>query len=110
VSLDNAFSLIEGHPPKRKDPPSKNEDGAPGYFHANGLGSITSISSAAGSIANTYTYDSYGNLTASTGRRNENRKEPYRSYWMWRMEDRPSAIILYCDGPPNSEARPPINA
>jgi RHS repeat-associated protein len=29
--------------------------------------SVTSLSSAAGSIANTYTYDSFGNLTASTG-------------------------------------------
>ena len=40
---------------------------ATSYFHADGLGSITSLSSAAGSIANTYTYDSFGNLTASTG-------------------------------------------
>jgi RHS repeat-associated protein len=37
------------------------------YFHADGLGSVTSLSSAAGSIANTYTYDSFGKLTASTG-------------------------------------------
>ena len=37
------------------------------YFHADGLGSITSLSNSAGTIANTYTYDSYGNLTASTG-------------------------------------------
>jgi RHS repeat-associated protein len=37
------------------------------YFHADGLGSITSLSNAAGSIANTYTYDSFGKLTASTG-------------------------------------------
>ena len=41
--------------------------GATSYFHADGLGSITSLSSAAGSIANTYTYDSFGKLTASTG-------------------------------------------
>jgi RHS repeat-associated protein len=40
---------------------------ATGYFHADGLGSITSLSNAAGSIANTYTYDSFGKLTASTG-------------------------------------------
>jgi RHS repeat-associated protein len=37
------------------------------YFHTDGLGSITSLSNAAGSIANTYTYDSFGKLTASTG-------------------------------------------
>ena len=40
---------------------------ATSYFHADGLGSVTSLSSAAGSIANSYTYDSFGNLTASTG-------------------------------------------
>ena len=40
---------------------------ATSYFHADGLGSITSLSGAAGSIANTYTYDSFGKLTASTG-------------------------------------------
>ena len=41
--------------------------GATTYYHADGLGSISSLSNAAGSIANTYTYDSFGNLTASTG-------------------------------------------
>jgi RHS repeat-associated protein len=40
---------------------------ATSYFHADGLGSVTSLSNAAGSIANTYTYDSFGKLTASTG-------------------------------------------
>jgi RHS repeat-associated protein len=40
---------------------------ATSYFHADGLGSISSLSNAAGSIANTYTYDSFGKLTASTG-------------------------------------------
>jgi RHS repeat-associated protein len=37
------------------------------YYHTDGLGSVTSLSNSAGAIANTYTYDSYGNLTASTG-------------------------------------------
>jgi RHS repeat-associated protein len=40
---------------------------ATSYFHADGLGSITSLSNSAGSIANTYTYDSLSKLTASTG-------------------------------------------
>jgi RHS repeat-associated protein len=40
---------------------------ATSYFHADGLGSVTSLSNAAGSIANTYTYDSFGKLTASSG-------------------------------------------
>jgi RHS repeat-associated protein len=37
------------------------------YYEADGLNSITSLSSAAGVLANTYTYDSFGNRTASTG-------------------------------------------
>jgi RHS repeat-associated protein len=37
------------------------------YYEADGLGSITSLSSATGAVANTYTYDSFGNTTASTG-------------------------------------------
>jgi len=40
---------------------------ATSYYHADGLGSVTSLSNSSGSIANTYTYDSYGKLTASTG-------------------------------------------
>jgi len=37
------------------------------YYQADGLGSVTSLSSAAGALVNTYTYDSFGKLTASTG-------------------------------------------
>lgn len=37
------------------------------YYQADGLGFITLLSSGAGTLANTYTYDSYGKLTASTG-------------------------------------------
>jgi RHS repeat-associated protein len=37
------------------------------YYELDGLGSITSLSSPAGALAQTYTYDSLGNLTASTG-------------------------------------------
>jgi len=37
------------------------------YFEADGLGSVTSLSSTAGALANTYTYDSFGNTTNSTG-------------------------------------------
>ena len=37
------------------------------YYEADGLGSITSLSSSAGGLANTYIYDSSGNRTASTG-------------------------------------------
>ncbi len=41
--------------------------GASYYYNADGLGSITSLTSASGQIAASYTYDSFGKLTASTG-------------------------------------------
>ena len=41
--------------------------GAATYYEQDGLGSVTSLSSGTGTIGNTYTYDSYGRLTASTG-------------------------------------------
>ncbi|MGC2531302.1 MAG: RHS repeat-associated core domain-containing protein [Candidatus Acidiferrum sp.] len=40
---------------------------ATSYYQADGLGSITSLSNAAGALAQTYTFDSFGNQTASTG-------------------------------------------
>src|SRR5258708_337937 len=36
-------------------------------YQADGLGSITSLSNGTGALANTYAYDSFGKLTASTG-------------------------------------------
>jgi RHS repeat-associated protein len=41
--------------------------GGTSYYEADGLGSVTSLSSSAGAVANTYTYDSFGNLTNFTG-------------------------------------------
>src|SRR6266513_1531924 len=49
------------------EPLAMLRSGATSYFHADGLGSVTSLSNAAGSIANTYTYDSFGKLTGSSG-------------------------------------------
>lgn len=37
------------------------------FYSADGLGSITSLSNAAASITDTYTFDSFGKLAASTG-------------------------------------------
>ena len=41
--------------------------GVASYFQEDGLNSVTSLSTSAGTIANTYTYDSFGRLAASTG-------------------------------------------
>src|SRR2546430_2697985 len=40
---------------------------ATSYYHQDGLGSVTSLSNAAGALTQTYTYDSYGKQTASSG-------------------------------------------
>ena len=37
------------------------------YYQNDGVGSITSLSNPAAALANTYTFDSFGNKTASTG-------------------------------------------
>jgi len=37
------------------------------FYEADGLGSITSLSNSAGSLAQTYTFDSFGKQTAATG-------------------------------------------
>lgn len=37
------------------------------FYHADGLGSVTSLSNSSGAIAQTYTFDSFGNQTASSG-------------------------------------------
>jgi len=48
-------------------PLAQLRSGATSYYHADALGTITSLSNSGGVLANTYTYDSFGNLTASTG-------------------------------------------
>jgi RHS repeat-associated protein len=37
------------------------------YYEADGLGSITSLTTANGTVAQSYTYDSFGNTTNSSG-------------------------------------------
>src|SRR5580693_7908837 len=49
------------------EPLAMLRSGATSYYHADALGSVTSVSTSTGAIANTYTYDSFGNLTNSTG-------------------------------------------
>jgi RHS repeat-associated protein len=41
--------------------------GTASYYEADGLGSSTSLTNSAGTVAGTYTYDSFGLLTASSG-------------------------------------------
>jgi RHS repeat-associated protein len=50
------------------DQPLANlRSGTTSYYQSDDLGSIGSLSNSAGALAKTYTYDSFGKLTASTG-------------------------------------------
>lgn len=49
------------------DPLAMLRSGATSFYQADGLGSITSLSNTAGSLAQTYTFDSFGKLTNSSG-------------------------------------------
>jgi RHS repeat-associated protein len=51
------------------EPLAMLRSGATSYYEGDGLdsGSVTSLSNSAGTLANTYTYDSFGKLTNSTG-------------------------------------------
>jgi YD repeat-containing protein len=42
-------------------------NGTTSYYQADGLGSVTSLTNAAGTAAQNYTYDSFGNIIATTG-------------------------------------------
>jgi RHS repeat-associated protein len=48
-------------------PLAQLRSGTTSYYEQDGLGSVTSLSNSAGALAGTYTYDSYGKATASTG-------------------------------------------
>jgi RHS repeat-associated protein len=49
------------------EPLSELISGTTSYYEQDGLGSVSSLSNSAGALANTYAYDSYGKLLASTG-------------------------------------------
>jgi YD repeat-containing protein len=67
--VDNSGSVLARYTQSNliDEPLSMLRSGATGYFERDGLGSVTSLSNSAGALANTYTYDSFGKLTASTG-------------------------------------------
>jgi RHS repeat-associated protein len=49
------------------EPVAMLRSSATSYYNADGLGSVTSLTNSSGAAAQTYTYDSYGNVTASSG-------------------------------------------
>jgi RHS repeat-associated protein len=48
------------------EPLSQLRSGTVGYYDQDGLGSVTSLSSSTAVVVNSYTYDSFGNIAAST--------------------------------------------
>ena len=49
------------------EPVAMLRSGATSFYSADGLGSITSLTNGTGAVAQTYTFDSFGKQTASTG-------------------------------------------
>ena len=49
------------------EPVAMLRGGTTSYYEADGIGSVTSLSNTAGALAQTYTFDSFGNQTASSG-------------------------------------------
>jgi RHS repeat-associated protein len=59
------------------------------FYHADGLGSITSLSTSSGTISDSFTYDSFGNITSST----ETFAQPFR--YTGREWDSETALYYY---------------
>jgi RHS repeat-associated protein len=49
------------------EPLAMLRSGATSFYNADGLGSVTSLTNAGGALAQTYTFDSFGKQTASSG-------------------------------------------
>lgn len=49
------------------EPVAMLHSGTTSYYETDGLGTVTSLSNSAGALVQTYTFDSFGNLTNSTG-------------------------------------------
>lgn len=67
--LDNTGNLAARYTQTQRvdEPLAMLRSGSTSYYEQDGLGSVTSLSNASGTIAATYTNDSFGVLTASTG-------------------------------------------
>jgi RHS repeat-associated protein len=53
--------------PRIDQPLAELRSGTSSYYEQDWIGAVTSLSNSAGALTNTYTYDSFGKLTASTG-------------------------------------------
>ena len=67
--VDNAGNILARYANQMRvdEPLTELRSGTTSHYQQDGLGSVTSLSNSTGALANTYTFDSYGKLTASTG-------------------------------------------
>jgi RHS repeat-associated protein len=67
--VDNSGNVLARYTqgPGLDQPLSELRSGTTSYYQQDALSSVNSLSNSAGALVNTYTYDSYGKLTASTG-------------------------------------------
>jgi len=67
--LDSAGNILAKytHETGMDRPLAELRFGATSYYQQDGINTVTSLSSSAGVLANTYTYNSFGKLSASTG-------------------------------------------
>jgi RHS repeat-associated protein len=67
--VDSSGSVLARYTQENEidEPLAELRSGTTSYYEQDGQGSISSLSNSSGSLADTYTYNSFGNLTASTG-------------------------------------------
>ena len=67
--LDSSGNVLARYTqgPRIDQPLAELRSGTTSFYQQDALRSVTSLSNAAGALANTYTFDSFGKLTASTG-------------------------------------------
>ncbi len=68
-TTDGAGNLVARYLQGREidEPLALNQNGSISFYEADGLGSITSVTNSAGAVVQSYSYDTFGNLVASTG-------------------------------------------
>ena len=67
--VDNNASLLARYNTALEidDSLSQVRSGATSYYETDAIGSVTTLTSSTGAVANAYTYDSFGKITSSTG-------------------------------------------
>jgi len=69
ADLDQSGSVLARYTMTQRidEPLAELRSGTTSYYSQDGLGSVTSLTTASGALGNSYRYDSFGDLTASSG-------------------------------------------